>query len=433
MNKRIKELYFSNKELTKEDYLKSQTKLILSGSTAGIINALTVGTFFIGFLRYLGASPQYCAIISAVPQLGCILQLISPYIFERLRQRKLLICICAFIFRFSVGTIIFVPFLFQGRKTVLTAIMMIYTLAFMVAGFVTPGLSNWYLTVAPKKGRGRFLAIKDIIAMLSVSAISIVVSKLLDYYKVQGEIMIGFTIMFGISLIISVLDFVLISLIDEPIMHQETTQDSFGKLIKRPLRDSKFRKIILFLSIWNFAIQFSVSFIPIFMLSTLGLGYSFISIITVISNVVSMFSTYWWGRLADKTSWFLILRISGMIIAVCYLGWTLVTEQNARVLVPLIQILLISSNGSFNMASNNLQFDLAPTIGKTAYLGVTAAIACVISFLGALLGSAFSKAVQSVKINIVFHEIANLQISFFITGALLAAAIFIMNFNRKVL
>ncbi|ROR27399.1 MFS transporter [Mobilisporobacter senegalensis] len=433
MNRKIKKIYFSNKELTEDDYHKSQLKLILEGSTAGIIFALTVGTFLTGFLRYLGASPQYCAIIGAVPQLGCILQLISPYVFERLRQRKFLICICAFIFRFSVGTIIFVPFLVQGKKMILIIIMIIYTLAFMVAGFVTPGLNNWTLTVAPKHGRGRFLAIKDITAMLCVSAISIVVSKILDYYKLQGNIMIGFGIMFSISLLISIFDFILISQVGEPLTHHEIIKEPLVNLIKRPLQDSKFRKIILFLSIWNFAIQFSVSFIPIFMLSTLGLGYSFISIVTVLSNVVSMFATYLWGKLADATTWFLLLRINGLIIAACYLGWTFVTNDNAKALVPVVQILLISSNGAFNMASNNLQFDLAPVMGKTAYLGVTAAVASVISFLGAILGSVFSKVAQSIEINILFHTISNLQISFFITSVLLITAILIFKHIREIL
>jgi Na+/melibiose symporter-like transporter len=420
---KMKRLYFYSKDLTDQDYQRSRLKLILSGSTASIINTLTAGSFLIGYLVYLGAPEQYCAIIGAIPQLGCILQMLSPYIFERLKHRKLLICISCFLFRFSVGTLIFVPYLIGSRMQRLIFIMIVYTFGYFVAGFVTPGLNHWNLSVAPEKSRGRFLAIKDIVSMFSVSVISILTGRILDYYKIINKQMIGFTIMFGVALLLSMIDFFLISHIEEPIVHREPTNQTLWQLIKNPLTDKKFRKIILFLSIWSFAVQFSVSFIPIFMLSSLKLSYSFIATVAVTGNILGMISVYLWGHLADKTSWSHLLRISGCIIAFCYFGWSFVTPDNAMILVFILQIALTCCNGAFQMASSNLQFNLSPHAGKTAYLGVTAAISCVISFVGAMLGSILFKQFQEVKINIFSFEITNMKILFLITGLLLAIAL----------
>jgi MFS family permease len=430
MNKTFKRLYFNDKELTQKDYRRSQFKMILSGSTASVINVLTVGTFLVGFLKYLGASTQYLAIIGAIPQLGCILQMFSPIIFERLKHRKLLICICCFLFRFSIGTIIFVPFIVHSTSLRLLIIMIIYTFGYLVAGFVTPGLNNWYLSVAPEKGRGKFLSIKDIGSMISVSVFSILVSKMLDYFKIQNRMMTGFIIMFGVSLILSILDFILISKIEEPIAGREFHRYKIMELILTPLKDKKFKTIIIFLSIWYFAVQFSVSFIPIVMLSSLELSYSFISLITVTGSILGIFSTYLWGRFADATSWLHLLKISGCMIAFCYFGWAFVTVDNAKILVFLLQVLLTCCNGAFHMAISNLQYNLSPSAGKTAYLGVTSAIAYVISFIGALLGTVLSKWIKLGNIDFLIVSIPEIQILFLITSMLLLTALIFIKDKR---
>jgi Na+/melibiose symporter-like transporter len=311
--------------------------------------------------------------------------------------------------------------------------MIIYTFAFLVAGFVTPGLSHWYLSVAPEISRGRFLAVKDIGSMFSVSIISILTGRMLDFYKVINKQMMGFTIMFGVALLLSVIDFVLISHIEEPMVHREPTSFTLWQLIKNPLADKRFRKIIMFLSVWSFAIQFSVSFIPIFMLSSLKLSYSFIATVAVTGNILGMISVYLWGHLADKTSWSHLLKISGCIIAFCYLGWSFVTPNNARILVFVLQIALTCCNGAFQMASSNLQFNLSPQKGKTAYLGVTAAISSVISFVGAMLGSILFKQFKEVQINSLLFQITNIQILFLITGLLLTVALLFIRKQNQII
>ncbi len=300
--------------------------------------------------------------------------------------------------------------------------MIIYTVGFLIAGFVTPGLNQWYLYVAPKVGRGRFLAMKDIASMFCVSVISILIGRMMDHYKGIDQALTGFTIMFGLAIILSVIDFILISGIEEPLIHREPVKEKLMRLIRIPVEDRRFRKIILFLSIWSFAIQFSVTFIPVYMLSILGLSYSYISAVTVTGNILGMVTIFLWGRLADKTSWFLLLKISGSIILLCYFGWAFVTPGNARLLVFLLQIALTCCNGAFQMASNNLQFNLSPNAGKTAYLGVTSAVACVISFVGAMMGSIVYRELQGIKINLFLFQITNIQILFLMTGVLLTVA-----------
>ena len=422
----ISQKYFNTVPMTEGDYKKSQRMIIAATPTASIINLLISGSFLVGYLTHLGASSQYSAIMGAIPQLGCLLQLFSPYLFERLKHRKLLICISCFLFRFLVGTIIIVPYLVSKEGSRLAVIMIIYTTAFMIAGFVTPGLSSWYLDIAPESGRGRFLAIKDIISMSATSLVSMLIGKMLDYYGMLHKPMVGFTIMFSFVILLSFVDFLLISNIDEPKEKNHVVQLSLFDLILTPLKDKVFRRFILFLSVWNFAVQFSVSIIPIFMLNYIGLSYSYISAVTVAGNVFGMISIYLWGRLADKTSWRFLIRICGFLIACCYFGWFLVNLSNAKWLVVLLQVMMVCCNGAFHMASNNIQYNAASDEGKTAYLGVTQAIACVISFIGAVLGSKLLKVFEGMDLQISIIGADAIQFLFLITSVLLIDALFLL-------
>ena len=424
------QIYFNDKELTEAEYKSGQKKLILSGLTANMISLLTTGTFLVGYLSYLGASERYIAIIGAVPQLGCLLQMFSPYIFERLKHRKLLICFSCFLFRFSVGTIIFVPFIIQERVWRLIVIMLIYTLAYLAAGFVTPGLSNWNMSITPALGRGKFLAMKDITSMFGVAFTSLIIGRMLDYYKINNKYLVGFTIIFLISLVISILDFILLSSIREPIRIKLVHKISLSETISKPLKDIHFLKVILYLSIWYFAVQFSVSFIPIYMINSLKLTYSFISVVGVLGNIFGMVSIYLWGNLADRTSWNFLLKASGIIIAFCYMGWAFVTAHNAILFVPVLQILLTGSNGAFNMAAINIQYIHGPEDSKTTYLGVTQSIAYVTGFFGGMLGAAASHLLKNIKIEWTVISLGSIQLLFLITSAILFTALGIIKIKK---
>ena len=305
----------------------------------------------------------------------------------------------------------------------LVTIMIIYTMAFFIAGFVTPGLNNWKLSLAPEKNRGQFFAIKDITSMLLSGMVIIGIGRMLDYYALIGNPLMGFTIMFGISLVWSLVDFAFLSTIKEPLEYKVEVKPKLYTIITTPLKDPTFRSFILFLSLWSFAIQLSISFIPIYILNELGFSYSFISGVTIASNLVNILAIWLWGKLADKTSWHFLLQTSGGVIAACYLCWFFVTKNNGFILIPLLQILLVCSNGAFNMANLNLQYGLSPTTGKTTYLGITAAISSTISFGGALVGSYVFVLLKPLEFRFMHMTFGNTQVLFAISGLLLTLSL----------
>lgn len=418
-NSLLKSVYYSDTALTEKDYIKSRRIIFMAAASASMILALTSGSFLAGFLTYLGASAQFCAIISVIPQFACFIQLISPMIFERLEHRKFLVCISCFIFRLSVSLVVFVPFLVKGTALRLTAILIIYTAGYLAAGFVTPGLNNWYLSVAPSKGRGRFLSIKDTIAMIVSAALTLGVGAMLDSTRNDGKPMTGFLIMYILAIALAFADFIINSFIKEQKLEVPQVKVSLRDSILTPLKDKKYIGVIIFFTVWIFASQFSFSFIPVYLVSELKLSYSFISTVGVLSSIAAMLALLIWGRVADAVSWTFLLRCCGLVQACCYLGWFFVDSSTSGILVPVLQIISACCSSAFGMGTVNLQFQKAPETGRTAYLGVCSAISCFAGFLSALLASGVSKLLQGLNFSIFRVSIGNIQILFLCTSILM--------------
>ncbi|MEG2395287.1 MAG: MFS transporter, partial [Ruthenibacterium sp.] len=105
--------FFAQQPPTKENLQKSRKILIAEGAVAAVIMSLATGNFMAGYLTSLGASVSFCALMGTLPQLGCVLQMAAPFLFEKLHYRKGVIWgLCVF-FRFSLGLMMLMPIFFH--------------------------------------------------------------------------------------------------------------------------------------------------------------------------------------------------------------------------------------------------------------------------------------------------------------------------------
>lgn len=343
---------------------------------------MVTGSFFAGLLSWLGASPATCALVGAFPQLGCMLQMASPFFFERLRKRKKAIILCCFTFRFLLGCMGMMPLVFGDAAR--SAIVQTYLAAFLIAGFVTPGLTQWMMDLAPKEGRGRYFARRDIIASV-VSAVTILLlSAALDALIDAGHAREGYMLVFGVVLVLSVVDAVLLIHMEEP----ETA--GVVKLmpsdILRPFRDRRYLPIVLFVMLWILAENLSLGFLPVYQLKVLGLDYKMIAAMTTISSVAGIAMSWVWGGFADRYGWKKLLAVGCVLMTLSSIGWFCLPVSLAW-LAPVLQCISTAGGSAYSMANVNLQYVSCPEEGKTAYLGVTAAASNIVGYASVLLGA----------------------------------------------
>lgn len=388
----MKSLFVPQNEPTDEQMQKSARLLIKEAALASCLFSLGTGNVLAGYLAFLGASPSYCALIAALPQLGCVMQLVSPFLFERLRYRKGAITILCFVFRASLSFAGLAPFIFANKNVQLSYVFVIYFMAFLAAGFVTPGLNRWVMEIAPQNSRGRFFAKKDIFASICNAGISLLVGRWLDYNIKNDNSLVGFTVVFCVTFALSVLDATLLCNLHERAAPKTKLN---LKALFTPLQDKNFKPYIWFMVFWHLAQGFCTPFLPTYMVSQLGLSHTFIAGMSVAASVAGMGGIWLWGRMADKKSWQKVMLLSGACVATVYAFWGFVTKDSAIILAPVLQCALGACNGAFNTSSMNLQYQNSPQKGKTVYLGVASALFNMAAYIAALVAAAFVKTVSN--------------------------------------
>lgn len=363
--------------------LRQSRRIYLAENAIGsLIFTMVTGSFFAGLLSFMGASPAVCAMVGAFPQMGCMLQMVSPFFFERLRRRKKAIILCCFSFRFMLGCMGVMPLLFGDAAQ--GAVVTTYLTAFLIAGFVTPGLTQWMMDLAPREGRGRYFARRDIIASV-VSAVTILLlSTALDALIAAGHAREGYMLVFGVVLLLSMVDAVLLSRMAEP--------ETSGVLkltpadILRPFKDPRFFPIMLFVMLWILAENLSLGFLPVYHITVLGLDYKMVALMTTAASVVSVAMSWVWGSFADRCGWRRLLAAGCTLMTISSIGWFCL-PVSLKWLAPVLQCISTAGGSAYGMANVNLQYAACPEEGKTAYLGVTAAASNIVGYAAVLLGA----------------------------------------------
>lgn len=360
----------------------SQRAYLAENAVASVVFSLGTGNFLAGLLNWMGATPATCALIGAFPQLGCIMQLASPFLFERLRKRKGIIILCCFLFRFLLGCAGVIPLLLgQGSAT---AVIPIYLIAFLMAGFVTPGLNQWIMDMAPENRRGRFFAKKDFFSSVINAIAILLMSRMLDGMITTGRQQEGYLIVFATVMLLSLVDALLLTRIAEPRASQIMKLKP-GDLLA-PFRNKRFLPIVVFIVLWFFTQNLSSGFLTVYQLTVLRLDHSMIATMTVIASAVGIAISWIWGYFADKAGWKKLLIYGAALMGLGYWGWFFL-PTSLSYLAPVLQCVTTAGTSAFGMSNLNIQYTSCPTEGKTAYLGVTAAVSNLAGYAAVVLGA----------------------------------------------
>lgn len=358
----------------------------LSGAFSAVFGSVTSGTVSTGYALHLGASNAQVGLLSAAPLWGQVLQLVSPLLVERLRQRKPL-CIAAYLLGWGVWLpIALIPFFIPESLKPLRPWVMI--LLAVCSGAVVavsgPASTSWLADLVPQEVRGRFVARQQSIVAACSLVASILAGKYIDLFP-EARWKIAFCTVFLLALVFAVASLVTWAFVPEPPMKVSHQESIFGFLLL-PLRHENFRNFVLFVSVRAAAVMVAAPFFTVFMLKTLRLSYAQIAIYSAIASLCQMAANPLWGYLADKYGYKPILRISSFAIALTPLPWAFATRHNCGFIIPLMQIYAGVMSAGLMVSQFNLMVKIAPEANRTVYVGFYSAIVNVSFALGSMAG-----------------------------------------------
>lgn len=420
--------------LSVKDYEKSRLMAIFEGISARIIFGFTTGAFLTGYLKYIGADDKLCGQIAAIPVLAGIIQFFSPLLLEKLNRRKPLVTCFNALHRIMLVLLVVIPLLPLPVNSRLTMVGVLYFMSHLMVNMVSPATVTMIISLVPQGMRGKYFGNREMFLIFISSVLNIVMGRVLDIFTLQNKPYQGYMVMYGVALLAMLLNLFSYLKMKEPPLSTAKAEIRFKNLFLLPLKEIKFRKIIILFFIWGVSLNFSSPFFSVYMVSQLKLSYTFITVCGLLNALSYVLSVRLWGKAADKKSFTYTAMITLTLLGLSHAGWFF-AAAGSFLQQPLVILLHITSGiawAGINISLLNIPYEYTPDEGKTVYLGFNAALSGLVGFISSMIASWMVGRMENFRGSFFGVPITQFQIIFAISGTMtVIAGIYIRLFIWK--
>lgn len=348
------------------NYNKEYKKYLTSAILDNANNKIASTTLMTAFAIYLGISDFWIGLYVLLDTITNIIQIFAAPLFSKIGQSKKVVLINYSIYRIASVSFAFIPFISQDTniRTILFFIPAIIYAITGELGYIT--FVNWRMTLLKKEDRGKFSATKNAFKNTIVVLFSFLMGTLLDYFKVNGNELLGFIILFFIVFIIATIDIILRICTFKPNIKQEKI--NLKESISLPAKDKSYRKILLFCGLYRFAIGIGTVYLNVYILRYLNVSYLYYSILNMIVALSeALFGLYWSKKINDRNWKKIIIRMSILYI-ISFICLSIFKDNILIYLLPIIYLLIGCGNSAYDLYDNIAIYECALNGYETSYV-----------------------------------------------------------------
>ena len=405
-----------------KDAIRTSLKASTTDSVLAAVYSLgTGGILLSNFLVELGASPVVFGMLCSIPMLVNLIQPLGAYLSERSTSR----------FQYSLRThgigrllwlVLVIGIVGITLGVINTHQLVMLTLLIVLFSNLLGGLGaaswlSWVAMIVPRQLRGRYFGIRNSAASLA-NLVCVPIAGLVVSHWYGGSIQ-GYGVVLLVGIVFGIVG--LGCQYFQVDMNPQSQNTSYGKLpqtneIQQEARDllagnkgdssdgdstppvapassiwknSNFLRFLLYFSFWALAVNLSSPFFNLYMLDTLDLDVSYVTIYNSLQAAATLLMLIVWGKLADKIGNRPILICIGILVAATPLLWVGIGADRLDIWLwlPLLHILAGGTWAAIDLCNNNIQLAIAPIKNQSIYFAIAAAVAGVSGALGTTIGS----------------------------------------------
>lgn len=406
-------------KLSYEETQRGLNRVVVEGMASQTMESLTKGVFLVGLALQLGASNLVVGLLGAIPFLSNLFQIPAILLVERYRDRRNIVAICSFIGR-SFLLVVALATLLPDKAMALTIVIFAVAMRYCFGAMGNCAWNSWMRDLVPKMILGKFFSKRMSITTSIAAVIGLGAGFFLDWWHTvyPGSGVHGYFALYLLGFIAAMTSSTLILSIPHPRMREPevkiyTGKFSFRHMIKEPLNNENFRKLIYFLMSWNFAINLASPFFTVYMLKTLHYDMIFVVAITLMSQLVNAVSMKVWGKKTDKYSNKTVLGICGTLFVFCIFGWTFATYPDNRdyttALLVVLHILMGIALSGVSLSTANITMKLTPSAKATSYLAINTVLTSFAAGIAPLFGGIFADYFEDKTLSMDFHWHSSVQ------------------------
>jgi len=255
--------------------------------------------------------------------------------------------------------------------------------------------------------------------------VSMGAGKILDYYKRQNSLEVGYFLVLLIAVVCGIIAFIFLARQPEP-PYQRMPSYNFMSYVLQPFHVRRFRRLLYFYLFFIFALGISSSYFPVYLLKTLKWSFSNLALLSIGASIMSLATQPLWGRIIDRVGNKPVITITVMGILPLPILYLIATPQFSW-FIWLDMFFTGIFWAGFNLVMFNMLIYTLPQQGRPAFLAVQAALAGITNFIAMILGGFLAQQLSTITVSISGYTFINYHFLFFATLVLRILSIPLIN------
>jgi MFS family permease len=386
----------------------------IDGSLSTVFSNITGGVLLSSFLIDLGASPFEIGMVASLPMLANLLQPLGALLSNRSHSRHDY-GIWTFLPSRLLWLVLLVGIILKGTNDNLSSELVYLTLTLVITSNILAAMGSaswmsWLAALVPAKLRGRYYSVRSIVSNVTGLLCLPIASFIIANW--QGGSITGYGLVLSVGILAGVASltcqYFMIDInpqkhrtacqieyqAEQEREHEQHQTNLFNNLIA-PLQDRNLICFLIYVAFWGFAVNLSTPFFNLYMLESLDVDITWVTLFSSLSCGANMLMLLVWGRLSDRLGNRPLLIFVGIAIAITPLFWLLTSldQVQAQLWLYLIifHLFLGGTWAAIDLGSNNIQIGIAPIEHHATFFAIVSAIAGISSALGTTVGGTLAQ------------------------------------------
>jgi MFS family permease len=369
---------------------RREIRLINAAGVLGTLYGLALGELLLFFVtQCLGIPKEDWALVAALLPLTTALHLVSAYLTEHFRRRKVLSLTCFAVARLAIPAITLLPFI-SGQAELR------FRLYYLAAALIAHGSINalgvsawlsWVADIVPEEHRGRFWAARMALTTLIYCGVYLAASWLVGHLGQENPW--GYVWVFSFAFLVGEIDLVIHSRVPDRPMPVRTEPLRLLPLLAEPWRHKGFRALMIYRTVLVFGGFVTTPFAGMYMIEELGFSPWEMGLLSVIWLVVTGVSVFLWRRIGDRVGYRNVCLVADSLCSVVVLYWWFIPYGNLRAAFLLYagaRVCFGLLNAGNVLGHTTLTMNIAPEKHRSTYFDQVTIIVALAMSAGIFFG-----------------------------------------------
>lgn len=369
-----------------DEATSARTYLLGATSVQAVVNSMSTGIFYTGFLMGYGIDIVNLSILTVIPYLTTLFSLLTPYILDRFPKRRVILSIARIAYyAINILGITLLPKLII-RQTYRVIGLIIIVFVANAINFLFAGYSPWHMPyITPEIRTGYFSA--TAMASNLIGTVAALLTSLLTENLDPVTRLRVFTYLRYAAFFVALLDVYLLQKPKEPEYLLSGSKPSLVNIIKLPWQNRRFKRTMFIYFVYALSVNLTTSVITVWQLETVKTGYVFPSVINVIFPLFVAFTSGPWGKVMRKLGNFKALALTCAVLSASYFAYAFVNHSNFLWLLLIVRLVQHGIGMLQHYSVNNLIYLNLPKEDQTCFTSFYTIVANLSAFFSMSIGT----------------------------------------------